>query len=118
MSFTPLLALGTLVFTFVNFLTYVRHWNVNGIVTQLIAWASGVVAVAIAAHTQFASEISFGDKTLAKLDGWSQVFIGLIATSLLSTLNEFKKAIDCGDSAKKDPLIGPASTSAAGAPTK
>ena len=51
--------------------------------------------------TQFASGISIGNITLDKVDGPSKVLIGLIATSVLTTTNEFKKAIDNTDPAKK-----------------
>jgi hypothetical protein len=105
MSFTPLLAVGTLVFTLVNFLTYWRGKNYSAMLTQVIAWAAGIGAILIAAHTQFAPQISFSGQTLAKMDWQTQVFIGLIATSILSTVNEVKKAIDTSDSAKKTPLF-------------
>jgi hypothetical protein len=115
MSLTPLVAVGTLVFTFVNFLTYLRSSNWNGAVTQLIAWVAGIAGVIIAAHTQFASQITFGSQKLSSMSWPTQVFLGLIATSLLSTVNEIKKAIDSTDSAKKAPLIpsptGPARAS-------
>lgn len=107
MSLTPLVAVGTLVFTFVNFLTYLRSSNWNGAVTQLIAWVAGVVGIVIAAHTQYASQITFGTEKLSSASWWTQVFLGLIATSLLSTFNELKKAIDSTDSAKKAPLLPP-----------
>jgi len=107
-SLTPLVAVGTLVFTFVNFLTYLRSRNWNGAVTQLIAWAAGVVGIVIAAHSQYASQVTFGSQKLSSASWWTQVFLGLIATSLLSTFNELKKAIDNKDSAKKAPLLQPA----------
>jgi hypothetical protein len=105
MSFSPLVAVGTLVFTFVNVLTYIRSKNLNGVVTQAIAWVAGIVAILIAAHTQFAPQISFGSQKLSQMDWQTQVFLGLIATSILSTVNEVKKAIDTTDSAAKAPLI-------------
>jgi len=101
-------ALGTLVFTFVNFLTYLRSKNWNGAFTQLIAWVAGIVGIVIAAHSQYASQITLGTQKLASASGWTQVFLGLIATSLLSTFNELKKAIDRTDSAKKAPLLSAA----------
>ncbi|MCK9895757.1 hypothetical protein [Frankia sp. AgB32] len=105
MSFAPLVAVGTLVFTFVNFLTYVRARRWNGVLTQVIAWVAGIGAIMLAARTDFASEVSFGTSNLKEMDIETQVFLGLIATSILSTVNEFKKAIDNSDSAKKDPLL-------------
>jgi hypothetical protein len=117
MTFNALLAVGTLVFTFVNFLTYVRSKNVNGVVTQAIAWVAGILAILIAAHTQFAPDITFGNHVLSKLDWQSQVFLGLIATSILSTVNEVKKAIDNKDTAEKAPLIPGRSAQRATVPT-
>jgi multisubunit Na+/H+ antiporter MnhB subunit len=103
-SLTPLAAVGTLVFTFVNFLTYLRSANWNGALTQAIAWAAGIAAMMIAAHTQFASQITFGTEKLSRMNWQSQAFLGLIATSILSTVNEVKKAIDGTDSARKAKL--------------
>ncbi|MBL7490830.1 hypothetical protein I6A60_24610 [Frankia sp. AgB1.9] len=122
MSFAPLAAVGTLVFTFVNFLTYIRARQWNGVLTQAIAWVAGVGAIMLAARTDFASNVSFGDSSLGNMDIATQIFLGLIATSILSTVNEFKKAFDNSDSAKKDPLLtarGPGSDTAgpAGSPS-
>jgi len=105
MSFTPLVAVGTLVFTFVNFLTYLVSKNWNGVVTQLIAWASGIAGIFIASATQFASQVKFGSQALAGMNPGTKIFLGLIATSILSTVNEVKKAIDNKDSAQKAPLV-------------
>jgi|GEM_PF-1726568 len=105
MSFAPLVAVGTLVFTFVNFLTYIKSKNWNGIVTQVIAWVAGIAGIVLAAHTQFASTVTFGSATLSRMDAATQIFLGLIATSILSTVNELKKAIDNSDSAAKAPLV-------------
>jgi hypothetical protein len=107
-SFTPLVGVGTLVFTFVNFLTYLRSKNWNGVVTQLIAWAAGIAGIFIASGTQFAPQVKFGSQALSGMDPWTKIFLGLIATSILSTVNEVKKAIDNKDSAQKAPLIGAA----------
>lgn len=109
MSFTPLAAVGTLVFTFVNFLSYIvagtRGKGWNGAVTQLIAWAAGIAGIFIAAQTQFAGQIKFGSQLLSGMNWQTKVFLGLIATSILSTVNEVKKAIDNSDTASKEPLV-------------
>ncbi len=118
MTFSALTAVGTLVFTFVNFLTYIfgKPMNVNGIVTQLIAWAAGIAAIFIASATQLAPQVSFGSEKLSTMDFWTKLFIGLIATSILSTVNEVKKAIDSNDTARKNPIVPkPAAQQAAGA---
>jgi hypothetical protein len=105
MNFTPLLSLGTLVFAFVNFLKYVLAKNWNSAITQIVAWVSGVAGVFIAAHTEYAKQIMIGTANLGQMDWQTQVFFGLIATSILTTVNEVKKAIDNTDSAKTPPLL-------------
>jgi hypothetical protein len=99
MEFVPILALGTLVFMLVVFLKNLTAKDWGAVVTQLIAWGAGIAGVFLMAETSFAGGISIGDQSLADLSFWSKVLIGLLATSLLSVGNEFKKAIDHSDSA-------------------
>jgi hypothetical protein len=99
MQFTLIIALGTLVYTFVIFLKNLTAQQWSSAITQAIAWCAGIGGVFIMAATQFAGGISIGDMTLDRLDFWSKVLVGLLATSLLSTLHEFKKAIDRTDTA-------------------
>jgi ABC-type glucose/galactose transport system permease subunit len=105
MSITPLVALGTLVFTFVNFLRFLAARNWSAVLTQLIAWAAGIAGVFLLKATDFASGIKIGDLTLDKVGFWSALLVGLLATSLLSTVNEVKKAIDNKDSAQVPALL-------------
>jgi hypothetical protein len=105
MPFSALVGVGTLVFTFVNFLTYLRSANWNGVITQLIAWAAGIGGVMIAVHTQFAPAVKVGSLTFDKINTPTQLFLGLIATSIFSTVNEIKKAVDNKDSAAKAQLL-------------
>lgn len=99
MEFAPIVALGTLVYTFVIFLKNLSAQQWRPVLTQVIAWLAGIGGIFIMAATQFADGISVGDATLAGLDFWSKLVVGLLATSLLSTLHEFKKAIDRTDTA-------------------
>lgn len=99
MEFVPILALGTFVFTLVIFLKNLSARQWRSVVTQLVAWAAGVVGVFLMAATQFAGGISVGNMSLDRLDFWSKFLLGLLATSLLSSANEFKKAIDRTDTA-------------------
>ena len=99
MEFVPILALGTLVFTLVIFLKNLTARQWRPVVTLLVAWAAGIIGVFLMAATQFAGGINVGDVPLDRLDFWSKVLLGLVATSLLSSANEFKKAIDRTDTA-------------------
>lgn len=111
MKFTIVPLLGSLVFTFVNFLRYLKGGDMNGVVTQIIAWAAGVGAVMLVAQTQFASSVPITNTyTLATLSGWSLFFVGLMATSLFSTVNEVLKAVDNTQTQAKPNLIDDADT--------
>jgi hypothetical protein len=105
MPIVPLVALGTIVFSLVNVLKFASGGQWNAVLTQFIAWAAGIIGIFLAGETQFASGITVGDVTLENLDAPSKLFLGLVATSLLSTVNEIKKAIDNSDSASTPPLM-------------
>ncbi len=107
MPLVPLVALGTVVFNLVNVLKYASGRQWNSVVTQLIAWAAGVAGIFLVGATEFASGIMVGDVSLEGLDTPSKFFLGLVATSLLSTFNELKKALDRSDSASTPPLLPP-----------
>lgn len=112
MEFVPIIALGTLVFTFVMFLKNLTAQQWSPAITQAIAWLAGIGGIFIMAETQFAGGIHIGNMTLDKLDFWSKVVVGLLATSLLSALNEVKKAIDRTDTAVVPEWFEPKATAA------
>lgn len=105
MPVAPLAAIGTIVFTFVNFIKALTSKNFSAALTQVVAWLSGVVAVVLAAKTDLAAGLDLGSLSLDKLDGLTQVFLGVISSSILGTVHEIKKAIDTSDSAAQPPLI-------------
>lgn len=107
MPLVPLAALGTIVFNLVNVLKYASGRQWRPVLTQVIAWAAGVIGIFLVGATQFAPGIVVGGIGLDVLDGPSKFFLGLVATSLLSTFNELKKAVDRSDSASKPPLFPP-----------
>lgn len=104
MDFVPLLALGTLTYKLLDFLKYLRAGAWNDVTTQASAWVAGVVATFLVAQTEFAAGIQVGDVTLAELNGWSLLFFGLVATSLLSTVHDFSKAVNPNTSGVKPKL--------------
>jgi len=106
MPFAPLIALGSLVFCLINWLRDITNRNWSGVTTQLIAWVAGIVAVTLVAQTDYATAVSFGDRTLAQMNGPSLLFIGLSAASLMGVVSDVKRALDTSDSAAKLPLFG------------
>jgi hypothetical protein len=109
MNVTPIVLLGTLVFTFVNFLRFLVGRDWSAVLTQLIAWGAGVAAVFLIKATPFAQGVKIGSMQMDKMGFWSSLVVGLLATSLLSTVNVVKKALDANDSAKVPALIPRAS---------
>lgn len=99
MEFVPIMALGTLAFTFVIFLKNVSAQQWRSAITQVIAWVAGICGVFLMAATDFAGGITVGGTPMDKLGLWSKVFVGILAASLLSALNELKKALDSTDTA-------------------
>lgn len=105
MPFSPLIAMGALVFQTINFLKALTNKNWSGAVTQAVAWVAGVVVVTLVARTDYASGVVFGDRPLDQLNGASRIMLGLMASSLLGVVNEVKKAIDTTDSARQPALF-------------
>lgn len=97
--------LGALVYKFVDFLKYLKSGDTNAAVTQLIAWVSGVVAISLFAHSDFATSIDLGGQSLPSLNFVSQVIVGLSATSLFSAFYDLKSALDNKDSARTPALV-------------
>lgn len=105
MPFVPLVAMGSLVFTLINFLRFVTNKDGSSAITQLCAWVAGILVVVLVAHTDFASGVAIGDKTLDMIDGFGQVFVGLMASSLFGVVKVAIQAFDGNDSARVPPLV-------------
>ena len=104
-NFIPYVGMVSLVIAIINFVKFVKAKDTNGWVTQLSVWVAGVIVIFLAAQTNFANRVQIGDQTLDQLNIWSQVFVGLLFGASALVLNDFKKAFDGNDSAKKPPLI-------------
>lgn len=98
-EFAPLLLMATLIGKILDLAKYIRVGNLNAVVTQIVGFVAGVVVVMLAAQTNYASEIVLGDLSLADANIATQIFLGLLATSLFSALYDFKKAFDSTDTA-------------------
>lgn len=84
MEFVPMLLLAALVNKVMDVIKAVTNKDKNGYVTILTAWVAGIVAVLLAAQTDF--EFPFGDFVLGDLNIYSQVFLGLTIASTGATL--------------------------------
>lgn len=103
MDFVPLIALSLLVFKMVDFVRYLRAGDVNGWLTQLVAWTAGVAAVLLYAKSGFG--VVIGDFNLAHLNIWGQIVIGLNIGSVGSAFNDARKTFDNSNSAAVPVLV-------------
>ena len=114
-TITASLVLGALIYKITDVVKYIRALfgheqktredGKNGLVSLLISAVAGVVTVFIFRETQWASEITVGQRSLSDLSSFSMVIFGLVVTSLASTLYDLKKAVDNSDSAATPRVI-------------
>src|SRR5216683_6615461 len=102
---TQLVALGSIVYTIVNFVRYARDTDWSSVWSQVIAWLAGVIATICVAHTALANAFSFGTQNLAQIGLGSQILVGLAAASTISIVYQFKKAVDTGKNALVPSLL-------------
>src|SRR4051812_14240395 len=97
---TSLVALGTVVFTLTNFVRFALATDWPSVVSQVFAWAAGVVASLVVAHTDLADAFEIGSKNLGSVGAFDQILVGLAAASSISIVYQFKQAVDQTDSAR------------------
>jgi len=108
---TQLVALGSIAYTLVNFIRYVRVTDWSSVVSQLLAWGAGVCATILVAHTDLAAAFTFGGKNLGQIGWLAQFLVGLAAASSIGVVYQFTKAVDATQNAKV-PSILPGSSAA------
>lgn len=102
---TQLVALGSIVYTVVNFVRFGRDTDWSSVWSQLLAWLAGIIATIGVAHTALAPAFSFGKLDLAQIGFGSQILVGLAAASTISIVYQFKKAVDTGKNAVVPSLL-------------
>lgn len=90
MEFVPLVVLAAAVNKLVDFVQYARARDFEGILVQLIAWAGGVAAMMLAAHTAWAAGIAIGGHSLGGLNLAGQILAGIALGSAASLAHDYK----------------------------
>lgn len=106
---------SSIVLTVINFLRNLAAFarkegnHASDLLTQLAAWVGGIAMVALGSHAQMVEGVTFPGTSvvLGKLDGWSQVLLGLAVSSVAGAFVEAKKALDQTDTAVKPALVPP-----------
>lgn len=93
----------------IELLKYLRTKDWNAAFTLAAVEVSGVVVMLLAAGAKVTETLVLPgtSEPIGSLDKASVVLLGLVMTSLSSTIYDFKKAFDSTDSAKQPPLLGP-----------
>jgi hypothetical protein len=102
---TQIVALGSIVYTIVNFVRYARDTDWSSVWSQVIAWLAGIFATIVVAQTALANAFTFGTRNLAQIGLGSQILVGLAAASTISIVYQFKKAVDTGKNAAVPSLL-------------
>lgn len=105
MEFVPFVVLLALVKKIVDFFKMASGGDMNGAVTQLVAWGAGVAAVMLFAQSDWADGIQVADHALSTLNAWSQFIVGMTIASSAGVVTDTIKAIDNTDSAGFPPLL-------------
>ncbi len=93
-----MLAMAALTLKGLDFIRYLRAGDTNGVLTQLASWIISVLVVLLVAQTDWADGIAVGDQSLATINLFSLLFVGLAVGSGASFLKDINKSIDNSNS--------------------
>jgi len=101
--------LATLVMQVIDFLRELTNLKTqkSAVLTQLSAWGAGIALAALSAHASVTANLTLPGLSapMHTLDAGSVVLVGMLFSSLASTIVDVKQAIDSGDSSAKPSLI-------------
>ena len=99
MEFVPLVVMTATVKKIVDLLKYGTNNDLNALITQLVAWAAGVLVVAITAASDWGSTFAIGEFRLSDMNVWSQLLAGVQLASTAGFGWDVLKAVDGTNSA-------------------
>lgn len=105
-----LLVLGAFVKKAVDFVRGLRGRDINLVLTQLVAWITGIVVVWLAAKVDFASAVEIANVQLDQMSLWTQAALGVLLGSGASVGQDILKSIDNTQSEAKPKLVSGTTT--------
>lgn len=105
MDLIPLVVLTAMIKKIVDTLKYGLAGDVNAVVTQIVAWLSGVGVMFVAANADFAESMAVNGVALGALNNWSIALIGVNLASTAGVAWDAIKAIDNNNSAAVPDLL-------------
>lgn len=82
-----------------------RASALNSLLTLVLAAAIGVGIVFVMDVTTWTNGLKFGTLTLVTMSFWNKVVLGLVLTSVASTIFDFKKALDRTEIARTPEIL-------------
>lgn len=89
----------------VDFVRQLRGRDTSAVLTQLLAWLSGIAVVVIGANVDIAAGIEIANMSLDQMSLWSQVVLGTVVGSLGSVGKDALKALDRHQTEATPPLV-------------
>lgn len=89
----------------IDFIRFIRARDIDGVVTQSVAWVVSVLVTVLAAHTDWADGFSVFGKIFSEASWQSHVFLGLLIGSSASLVTDTIKALDNSQSAAIPRLV-------------
>lgn len=108
MEFVPLLVMSALVKKVVDFCKYGANGDINGMVTQIVSWVTGIAVAFLAANSNWGDGIVVNGQSLGSLNPASLVFVGFNLASAAGVTWDAIKAVDDSNSAIVPNLMGAA----------
>lgn len=106
---SPLVIIGALIFSLMNLVRWVLARDWSPVINQVAAYVVGLLVIVLVRGSSLAKtfEVAPGH-TLASLNTYDVIVIGLLATSIFSPVVQAIKAIDRSQSAFVPSLFKPA----------
>jgi hypothetical protein len=105
MEFIPLVVLTALIKKVMDTLKYGLAGDVNAVVTQFVAWATGIGVTFVAANSDWAETMIVNGTAMGTLNGWSLALIGVNLASTAGVAWDVIKAVDNNNSAEVPNLL-------------
>lgn len=94
MEFIPVVIMAALIAKLIDFGKALSNRDGNAAVTQLVAWAAGVLIVVLFARSDFANGVAYGGVVLENMNLWTQIIVGMAVSSVASVGNDVRQAVD------------------------
>lgn len=105
MNIGAVVLIGALIYTLTNLFKAVKAKNTDVVITQLAAFAIGIVVIFLASASEIVGIWRLNGVLLNNMDWASKLFVGLLASSIFGAFNDITAAIDGTRTSSKEKNI-------------